>query len=114
MANFSQQTSALKDALEDAQGGTKYFVKGLSKSQKDGLKELTKKLEKADSEVAKHRKAWTSKLDGRRLSPRPSRVQLTNWKRRWRNFRRSSSVWARRWEFRFQHRRTMRPRYGSG
>jgi hypothetical protein len=57
MADFSQQTSALKDALEDAQGGTKYFVKGLSKSQKDGLKELTKKLEKADSEVAKHRKA---------------------------------------------------------
>lgn len=57
MANFSQQASALKDTLEDAQGGTKYFVKGLSKSQKDGLKELTKKLEKADSEVAKHRKA---------------------------------------------------------
>jgi hypothetical protein len=56
MANFSQQTSALKDVLEDAQGGTKYFVKGLSKSQKDGLKEFTKKLEKADSEVAKHRK----------------------------------------------------------
>jgi hypothetical protein len=56
MANFSQQTSALKDVLEDAQGGAKYFVKGLSKSQKDGLKELTKKLEKADSEVAKHRK----------------------------------------------------------
>ena len=57
MADFSQQTAALKDALEDARGGNQYFVKSLSKSQKAGLKELTKKLEKADSEVAKHRKA---------------------------------------------------------
>ena len=39
--------------MEDAQGGNKYFVKSFSKSQKAGLKELTKKLEKADSEVAK-------------------------------------------------------------
>ncbi len=56
-ADFTRQTTALKDALEDAQGGNKYFVKSFSKSQKAGLKELTKKLEKADSEVAKQRKA---------------------------------------------------------
>ncbi len=61
-ADFSRQTSALKDALEDAQGGSKYFVKGLSKSQKSGLKELTKKLEKADSEVARQRKALDQQL----------------------------------------------------
>ena len=33
-ADFSQQTSALKDAVEDAQGGNKYFVKSFTKSQK--------------------------------------------------------------------------------
>lgn len=61
-ADFSKQTTALKDALEDAQGGNKYFVKSFSKSQKSGLKELTKKLEKADSEVAKQRKALDQQL----------------------------------------------------
>ena len=61
-ADFSRQTTALKDALEDAQGGNKYFVKSFSKSQKSGLKELTKKLEKADSEVAKQRKALDQQL----------------------------------------------------
>jgi hypothetical protein len=62
VADFSKQTTALKDALEDAQGGNKYFVKSFSKSQKSGLKELTKKLEKADSEVAKQRKALDQQL----------------------------------------------------
>jgi predicted nucleic acid-binding Zn-ribbon protein len=55
-ADFTHQTTALKDALEDAQGGNKYFMKSFSKSQKAGLKDLTKKLEKADSDVAKQRK----------------------------------------------------------
>ena len=55
-ADFSRQTTALKDAVEDAQGGNKYFLKSFSKSQKAGLKELTKNLEKADSEVAKQKK----------------------------------------------------------
>lgn len=61
-ANFSQQTSALKDAVDDAQGGNQHFVKSFSKSQKAGLKELTKKLEKADSEVAKQKKALDQQL----------------------------------------------------
>ena len=61
-ADFSQQTAALKDAVEDAQGGNKYFVKSFSKSQKSGLKELTKKLEKVDSEVAKQKKALDQQL----------------------------------------------------
>lgn len=55
-ADFTRQTTALKDALEDAQGGNKYFMNSFSKSQKAGLKELMKKLEKADSEVARQRK----------------------------------------------------------
>jgi hypothetical protein len=56
-ADFSKQTAALKDAVEEAQGGNESFVKSFSKSQKSGLKELTKKLQKADSEVGKQRKA---------------------------------------------------------
>ena len=48
--------------MEDAQGGNKYFVKSFSKSQKSGLKELTKKLEKVDSEVAKQKKALDQQL----------------------------------------------------
>jgi len=61
-SDFSQQTAALKDAVEDVHGGSKYFVKSFSKSQKAGLKELTKKLEKADFEVAKQEKALDQKL----------------------------------------------------
>ena len=56
VADFSRQTTALKDAVEEVQGGNKYFLKSFSKPQKAGLKELTKNLEKADSEVAKQKK----------------------------------------------------------
>src|SRR5437588_2672404 len=48
-AEFSQQAAALKDAVEQAQDSNKSFLKGFSKSQKSGLKEITKKLNKADS-----------------------------------------------------------------
>jgi len=52
----------LKDAMEEAQGGNQDFVKSFTKSQKAGLKELTKKLEKADSEVAKQWKDLEKQL----------------------------------------------------
>jgi hypothetical protein len=63
---FSQRTTALNEVLEDAQGGSRDFAKSLSKAQKSGLKEFSKKLEKADSVVAKHKEgarpaAWTGK-----------------------------------------------------
>jgi hypothetical protein len=61
-ADFSYQTTALKDAVEDVQGGNQYFVKSFSKSQKAGLKELMKKLEKADSAVAKQEKTLDQQL----------------------------------------------------
>jgi hypothetical protein len=61
-AEFYQHVAALKDAVEDVQGGNKSFVKSFSKSQKSGLKELTKKLDKADSEVTKQRKALDQRL----------------------------------------------------
>jgi uncharacterized phage infection (PIP) family protein YhgE len=53
--DLAGKTTALKEAVEEAQGSNQDFVKSFTKSQKAGLKELTKKLEKADSEVAK---AW--------------------------------------------------------
>ena len=59
---LSQRTAALKSAVEDAQGGSQDFVKSFSKSQKAGLKELAKKLEKADSEVGKQWKALEQQL----------------------------------------------------
>jgi hypothetical protein len=61
-AEFSRHVAALKDAVEVVQGHNKSFVKSLSKSQKFGLKELTKKLDKADSEVTKQKKALDRRL----------------------------------------------------
>jgi hypothetical protein len=61
-ADLSQRTAALKSAVEDAQGGNQDFMKSFSKSQKAGLKELTKKLEKVDSEVAKQWKVLEKQL----------------------------------------------------
>jgi DNA anti-recombination protein RmuC len=61
-ADFSDKSATLKDAMEEAQGGNQDFVKSFTKSQKAGLKELTKKLEKADSEVAKQWKDLEKQL----------------------------------------------------
>jgi hypothetical protein len=60
--DLSRETTALKDAVEEAQGSNQDFVKSFTKSQKAGLKELTKKLEKADSEVAKQWKDLEKQL----------------------------------------------------
>ncbi|MGC2182416.1 MAG: hypothetical protein WA637_03955, partial [Terriglobales bacterium] len=61
-AEFSQHVAALKDAVEDVQGGNRAFVKSFSKPQKSGLKEMTKKLDKADSEITKQKKAFDQHL----------------------------------------------------
>ena len=61
-AEFSQHIASLKDAVEDVQGGNRSFAKSFSKSQKSGLKELAKKLDKADSEVTKQKKALERRL----------------------------------------------------
>jgi hypothetical protein len=61
-ADLSQRTAALKSAVEDAQGGSQDFMKSFSKSQKAGLKELAKKLEKVDSEVGKQWKVLEKQL----------------------------------------------------
>ena len=61
-AEFSRHVASLKDAVEEVQSGNRSFVKSFSKSQKSGLKELTKKLDKADSEITKQKKALDQHL----------------------------------------------------
>jgi hypothetical protein len=61
-AEFSQHVAALKDAVEGVQRGNRSFVKSFSKPQKAGLKELTKKLDKADSEITKQKKLLDRRL----------------------------------------------------
>jgi len=61
----SGKSAALKDAVEEAQGGNQDFVKSFTKSQKAGLKELTKKLEKADAEVCKQWKELERQLEAK-------------------------------------------------
>jgi hypothetical protein len=64
VTDFSRKTAALKGAVEEAQGSNQDFVKSFTKSQKAGLKDLTKKLEKADSEVGKQWKDLERQLGG--------------------------------------------------
>ncbi len=61
-AEFSRHVASLKDAVEEVQSGNRSFVKSFSKSQKSGLKELTKKLDKADAEITKQKKALDQHL----------------------------------------------------
>ncbi len=64
VSDFTRKTAALKDAVGEAQGSNQDFVKSFTKSQKSGLKELTKKLDKAESEVAKQWKGLEAQLAG--------------------------------------------------
>ena len=61
-SEFSRHVASLKDAVEEVQSGNRSFVKSFSKSQKSGLKELTKKLDKADSEITKQKKGLDQHL----------------------------------------------------
>ena len=61
-SEFSRHVASLKDAVEEVQSGNRSFVKSLSKSQKSGLKEVTKKLDKADSEITKQKKVLDQSL----------------------------------------------------
>jgi chromosome segregation ATPase len=62
--DFAKQSAALKSAVEEAQGANQDFVKSFTKSQKAGLKELAKKVEKADSEVGKQWKDLEKQFSG--------------------------------------------------
>ena len=61
-SEFSRHVASLKDAVEEVQSGNRSFMKSFSKSQKSGLKEVTKKLDKADSEITKQKKVLNQSL----------------------------------------------------
>jgi hypothetical protein len=54
--------AALEQALEKARTANKNFLEGFSAQQKNGLKEITKKLIKADSDLAQHSEELNQKV----------------------------------------------------
>ena len=50
---FSDPADDLKDAVQEAHEGSKEFVEKFSQPQKSGFKSLTKKLAKANADLAK-------------------------------------------------------------
>jgi len=55
--NLSQTTDALSSAVDEAQTDSQRFLRTFSDAQKSGLKDLTKKLGKANSEITRQNKA---------------------------------------------------------
>jgi hypothetical protein len=58
-----QSTDLLTSALEQAHTDKQNFLQNFSAVQKSELKKITKKLDKADSDVTKRSKALTSDLE---------------------------------------------------
>jgi hypothetical protein len=61
-------TNSLASALEEAQTDNQKFLRSFSDVQKSGLKEVTRKLDKANSDVTKRSKALTRNLGGSRIA----------------------------------------------
>jgi hypothetical protein len=62
-ADVFQSTDLLTRALETAQTDNQKFVRSFSPAQKSGLKQVTKKLDHANSDVTKRSKALTRGLE---------------------------------------------------
>jgi len=58
----SSRYADLSDAVDEAQSNNLQFVRTFSATQQSGLKPLTKKLSKANSDVSKQSKALTQEL----------------------------------------------------
>jgi len=59
----SHQAKALQDALDDAQLSSRDFVGSFTDSQANGLKKLSKKLEKSDAALTKESRKFSEELD---------------------------------------------------
>jgi len=71
-ANLLHSTNPLTSAVEDAQTNTEQFLRSFSAAQKSGLKNFTKKLGKANSDVTKQQNGLTlglghSGIDGSQI-----------------------------------------------
>jgi hypothetical protein len=60
---LTQKATALQDSVDEAQSENRAFRRSFLDSQEAGLKNLTKKLTKADSAVSKNAKALSQQLD---------------------------------------------------
>ena len=63
-----RSTDHLAVALDKAQTANQHFLQSFSDAQKSGLKEVTKKLDKANSDVTKRSKALTRDLERSRIA----------------------------------------------
>ena len=84
-AGLLQQATVVSQALDKARDENKKFVDGFSKPQKNGLKDLTKRIEKADSELAEQTRSLPGKnadgaIDGKLVNASAENVDkaLTN------------------------------------
>jgi hypothetical protein len=71
--NVLHSTNPLTSAVEDAQTNTEQFLRSFSAAQKSGLKNVTKKLGKANSDVTKQNNALNlglrhSGIDGKQIA----------------------------------------------
>jgi hypothetical protein len=66
--NLVHSTNPLGSALEEAQTDNENFLRSFSAVQKSGLKDVTKKLGKANSDVTKRSKALTRDLERSRVA----------------------------------------------
>jgi hypothetical protein len=68
---------ALNQALEKARAENKKFLEGFSEQQKSGLREITRKLIKADSELAQQANAFHQQIgDGKAVGPQAVSSQI--------------------------------------
>ena len=63
-----RSTDDLAGALDKAQTDNQHFLQSFSDAQKSGLKEITKKLDKANSDVTKRSKALARDLERSRIA----------------------------------------------
>ena len=59
----------LEQAIEDARNGNKKFEQGFSPAQKSGLKEIAKRLAKADSDLEQEEKKLDATIDAKAAAP---------------------------------------------
>jgi hypothetical protein len=67
-SDFFRSTNPLTSELEVAQSENRKFLESFSAVQKSGLKEVTRKLDKANSDVTKRSKALTRDLEHSRIT----------------------------------------------
>jgi hypothetical protein len=63
-----RSTNPLASALEEVQADNQNFLQSFSAVQKSGLQEVTKKLDKANSDVTKRNMALTRNLERSRIT----------------------------------------------